>query len=130
MANRSARFAVVAALAGLVPVAGGCLAAAVGGAAVGTYAYIEGALSETLKAAPDKAADATVKAFETLKLTLVSKTASGLEGKVVGRTSDDRNVTVDIKSAGEGISKISIRFGTFGDETKSRTLMEEIKKNL
>jgi hypothetical protein len=130
MASGSTKVVVAMALLGMVPMAAGCLAVAAGAAAVGTYAYVEGKLTETLKAAPDKVADATVKAFETLKLTLVSKEASGLEGKVTGKTSDDKNVTVDIKSEAQGVSKVGIRFGTFGDEAKSKVLMEEIKKNL
>ena len=131
MSSHTTKLVVLAAVLVLAPaVATGCLAVAVGGAAVGTVAWVEGALVESVPAAPDKVVAATEKAFASLKLTLISKTASGLEGKVIGRTSDDKSVTVTVKSKGEKVSEVNIRFGTFGDEAKSRILMDAIHKNL
>ncbi len=130
MMSRTSRFLMLAAILGLLPAMTGCLAIAIGGAAVGTVAYVNGALTESVQATPDKVVTATEKAFASLKLTLISKNASGLEGKVVGRTSDDKSVTVNIKTKGEKVSEVTIRIGTFGDETKSRVLMDAIAKNL
>lgn len=124
------KFVMMAALVCLLPMAGGCLIAAAGAAGVGAAVYAGGALKESMAGTPDKVATATEKAFTSMKLSMVSKEASKLDGKVIGRTASDKKISVDIKLEGENISKVSIRVGFWGSETESRQLMDEIKKNL
>jgi hypothetical protein len=130
MSNRAVKFAFLAAVLAMLPAAAGCLAVAIGGAAAGTIAYINGELVDTVEAPPEKVVAATEKAFASLHLTLISKNASGLEGKVVGRTSGDKSVKVNIKAQGEKSSRIAIRIDVFGDESQSRVLLQTIEKNL
>ncbi len=130
MGSRTWRVVVLAALAGAAPAVGGCLYAAAGAAAVGTYAYVKGDLERTVQHTTREVVDATEKAFHAMDLVLISKNASGVDGEVIGKTADNTNVRVKVDSVGENASKISIRFGTFGDEAKSRALMEEIEKGL
>jgi hypothetical protein len=125
-----AKLTVLAAVLVLAPALAGCLAVAIGGAAVGTIAYVNGALVETVDATPEKVVAATEKAFASLKLTLISKNSSGLEGKVVGRTSNDKSVKVSVKATGTKTSEVTIRIDIFGDEAQSRILLETIEKNL
>lgn len=111
-------------------VLGGCLFAAGTAAGVGTWAYLEGKYTENVKAEPGEVVAATERAFAELKLTPLTKEGSGLGGRVTGREADDTKVNVDVESLGSGISKVTIRIGVFGDEAKSRALMEAIKKQL
>ena len=110
--------------------AAGCLFVAGAAAGVGGLAYVEGKLVENVKGTPQQIVDATQGAMEKLEIVFVTKEADGLKGRVKGRTSDNVAVNVDVDKIGEGICKISIRFGTFGDEARSRALMDEIKKRL
>jgi hypothetical protein len=130
MGTRVWKFVALAAVLGLLPTVGGCFYAAVGAAAVGTYAYVKGDLEQTVQAKPEQVVAATQKAFTSLKYVLVSKEADATGGKVSGKSVDNTDVTVKATSVGADATKISVRFGTFGDEAKSRILMDEIIKKL
>jgi hypothetical protein len=67
---------------------------------------------------------------EELQLTLVSSSASGLDGKVIARTAKNVKVTVDVKTAGESYSRVTIHAGGFGDRTIQKTYLERIKAKL
>lgn len=130
MDTQTRKFIVMAAILGLLPVTSGCLFVAGGAAAVGGMLYVNGDLEQSIKADPQKVVAATEKAFIALKVTLVSKEATGLEGKVSGQTGDGKAITVKVANKGGGISKVSIRIGTFGDKDKSQAIMDEIVKRL
>jgi hypothetical protein len=130
MGTRAPRLLVFVALAGLVPVAGGCWYAAAGAAAVGTYAYLKGDLENSVQNTPEEVVAAAEKAFEAMDYVLVSSDANPESGKVVGKTADNKDVKVKAKSMGPNATKITVRFGAFGDEAKSRALMDEIEKHL
>lgn len=93
-----------------------------------TY-YSDNTLQSHLKYKPDEVAKATEKAFKTLKISKVSSKVLAVSAEVIGKTSNDVKVSVNVE-AEEGGSKITIRFGVFGDETQSTRILDEIKKNL
>jgi len=108
---------------------GGCVAAAIG-AGAGTVAYIRGDLEAIESAKLDAVYKATEKAVEKLELNLISKSKDAMSAVVVVRDAEDKKIAIRLKATSEGATKISIRIGLFGDETKSRMIYEKIKSNL
>ena len=108
---------------------GGCIVLAAG-AGAGTAAYVIGDLEEVVSASPQQLAQASAEALEALELTLISKTASNLEAEVIGRTSDDKKITIKIKRVGDTASSVSVRVGAFGDKERNRQILDEIKNHI
>lgn len=114
-------------LAMLLPAAGCFLAVAAGGAA-GTVAYVKGDFEAVEEGTVAEIYDAAVKALEDLKIAVISKQQDALVAQVEGRNAEDKKVSVKIEAQDEGLCKLSIRIGTFGDQTQSRMIYEKIKE--
>jgi len=67
---------------------------------------------------------------EDLKLTVVQSGASGLDGKVIARMANNTKLTVDVKSAGENLSRLTVRAGGFGDKTIQKQILDRIRAKL
>jgi hypothetical protein len=117
-------------LIGCLAMQAGCLAVAAAGAAAGTVLYVRGELKGNVVATPQEAVAATEKAFADLGLAQASATASGLDGKVTGKTAEGTNVTVTIRREAENLTQIRIRVGVFGNEAYSRSILDKINANL
>ena len=111
-------------------VTSGCVVAAVGAGAAGTVAYIRGDLESVEAKSLDKVYDASVKAVEQLELAMVSKEKDALSAEIIARDAQDKKIRIKLAATAEGTTKLSIRIGTFGSETKSRMIYEKIKENL
>ena len=74
--------------------------------------------------------DAAVKAMDDLKLSVSHKTQDALSAKIIAHDSQDRKITVKLYSVAEKSTKIIVRAGFFGDETKSRLIYRRILDNL
>ena len=109
---------------------GGCLLAAVGAGAAGTVAYVKGDLEATEPSKLDVVYEATKKALKDLELSITSDTKDALSATVVARDAQDKRATVKLSAVTENSTRISIRFGTFGDEAKSTMVYSKIKENL
>ena len=111
---------------------GGCLAALLIGAGAGIAgtAYVDGKLTSTLDAKPDKIQVATEAAFKELGIKLVSSTSNSLSAKITGTTNEKSSVTVTVDLEKSGQSKVGIRVGAFGDEDLSMKIHAAITKNL
>jgi len=107
----------------------GCVVAAIG-AGAGTVAYMKGDLEAVEAKDIDTVYAATKKAVEQLDLSVSQDTKDALSAKIVARDAQDKKVTINLKSTTEDTTKISIRVGTFGSETKSRLIHDQIRKNL
>jgi hypothetical protein len=107
----------------------GCLVAAVG-AGAGTVAYMRGDLEAVEAKDIDAVYAATKKAVEELELNVSSDTKDALSAVIVARDAQDKKITIKLKSTTEDTTQIYIRVGTFGSETKSRLIHDQIKKNL
>jgi len=73
-------------------------------------------------------AAASKRALEELEIRVISAESSKLDALVVGRTAIDRRVRISTER--EGISKVSIRVGTLGEEEMSRQILDALKKQL
>ncbi len=111
----------------------GCVAAAVGigaAGAAGTIAYVKGDLEAIEAEELDVVYEATVKAVKDLELRLISKTKDALTATIYTRDAEDKKVTITLKRTTEQTTKLSIRIGTFGNETKSRLIYQKIRDYL
>jgi YbbR domain-containing protein len=107
----------------------GCIAAAVG-AGAGTVAYLRGDLESVEAKDLDTVYAATKKAVEQLELNVSKDVKDALSAQIVARDARDKKVAINLKATTEGTTKISIRVGTFGSETQSMLIYDQIKKNL
>jgi uncharacterized protein YqfB (UPF0267 family) len=55
------------------------------------------------------------------------KAASSVQ--FVALSADDKTITIKLKKKNDYLTEISIRVGTFGDESLSKKILEEIKKH-
>ncbi len=112
----------------------GCLAAAaVGGAAAagaGTVAYIKGELKATEEATLDKTWQATVAAIDELEFIVINKIKDEVSAQLEARTADNKTVKIELKRVTDNLTDVSIRIGTFGDETLSRYILSKIEARL
>jgi len=109
---------------------GGCMLAAVGAGAAGTVAYVKGDLEAVEAKKLDTVYDATKKALEQLELSVSVDTKDKISATIIARDSSDKKITVKLSAATEDSTNISIRCGTFGDETKSTMVYNKIRENL
>jgi hypothetical protein len=110
----------------------GCLAVVAGAGAAGAVAYLSGDLKAEESYDIDTVYAATRDALEDLELSVIENktTRDALSAKVVARDGADKRIEVKLASTTTDTTKISIRIGTFGSETKSRLIYEQIRENL
>jgi len=107
----------------------GCVVAAVG-AGAGTVAYVRGDLQTVESKSLDDVYEAAEKAIKELGLNVTKKAKDAMSATIVARDAQDKKITIKLSASTEETTKLSIRIGVFGSETKSRRIYEEIKKNL
>ena len=107
----------------------GCVVAAVGVGA-GTIAYIRGDLESVESENIDTVYEAALQAAEELELRIISKTKDALSATIISRDAQDKKVQIILRKTAENTTKLSIRIGTFGSETKSRLIYQKIYDNL
>jgi len=108
----------------------GCVVAAVGAGAAGTVAFIKGDLQAAEAKKLDVVYDATLKALEELELPVSQKSKDKMSAEIVARDAQDKKITIKLRATTEETTKISIRVGVFGSETKSRLIYQKIHDNL
>jgi PDZ domain-containing secreted protein len=108
----------------------GCWAAvAAGGAAAGTYVYLQGKLESSEQATLDKAHAAALAAVKELEFELKSDRKDAVEGRVVAEKADGDDITISLKRETEKTTKVTIRVGTFGNESLSTLILETMRKH-
>lgn len=105
------------------------LGAAVGGS---TIAYVQGEYSMNVEGSTKDAYNATLEAIQSNdNLVLTKKVISPSSATIQGSTKvNPTDFKVDIEELTGNSSKITIKFGTFGDRAASDALMSQINKNL
>ncbi|MBN2594664.1 MAG: DUF3568 family protein [Sedimentisphaerales bacterium] len=127
---RKRQVLLIAMLAGSMPLLQGCVVAAVGLGAAGTIAYVRGDLQAVESESIDDVYEATLKALKELELIPTRKTKDALGAEIITYDAQDKKIMIRLKSATEGTTKLSIRIGVFGSETKSRLIYQKIHDNL
>jgi len=130
---RKERVFLILALVGTAVLAQGCTVALVGAgvaAGAGTVAYLRGDLEAVEPKNIDTVFEATEKAVEELGLKVSKKTKDKMSAVIIARDAQDKKITIKLRAAAEGSTKLSIRVGGFGDETKSRLIYQKIREKL
>ena len=127
---RKKKLILVVLLLAMVGLVEGCMLAVVGVGAAGTIAYVRGDLEAVESENLDAVYEATLKAVEEIELHVTSKKKDALSAIIVGRDAQDKKVTIKLNSTAEKTTKLSIRIGVFGSETKSRLIYQKIRDNL
>jgi len=73
---------------------------------------------------------AAEKAIKELGLTASRRTKDAMSAEIIARDSQDKKIKIKLSATAEGTTKLTIRVGMFGNETKSRLIYDQIKKNL
>lgn len=115
----------------------GCVALLAAGAGAGTASYVEGVYSQNVDADMHKAYHAAIAGVAASNYTLTSKQFNNQQSKITAETKTTSGITqsttsihITIDQLTKKSSKISIRFGTFGDHDRSTALMHNIKQRL
>jgi hypothetical protein len=127
---RIKQFLLIILLIGTAVVSQGCIAVAVGVGAAGTIAYVRGDLEAVESHSLDEVYEATLEAVKQLELRSVYKTKDALTAAITAYDAQDKKVKIILKKTADQTTKISIRIGTFGSETKSRLIYQAIQDNL
>ncbi|APC97584.1 DUF3568 family protein [Francisella frigiditurris] len=108
----------------------GCIVAAVGLGA-GTVAYVNGNYSMNMDGGVIKVYNAALKALEANNNYIISsKEASSEKAEIKGSTKvDSTKFKIEIEKITDNASKVTIKFGVFGDQSQSATLMTSIDNN-
>lgn len=69
-------------------------------------------------------------AEEDLKLAVEKHQATMLDGKVVARSATRMKLAVTVKSAGENLSRVTVRAGGFGNRDIQRQVLEKMRARL
>ena len=116
----------VAALGG----ASGCLVVAAAAGTGMSVVYFKGEFKARLPAQPQAVSSAASAVLRDMKMHILSEDSTEIDARLVARTANDKKVTLTINSESDGISKLSIRVGMFGDEYLSRTIYDKIRARL
>jgi hypothetical protein len=93
-------------------------------------AYLRGDLETVESKNMDAVYAATKKAVDELGYKVTKDAKDALEAEIVARDAGDNKVTIILKKTAADATKVSIRVGTFGDETKSQLIYGKIRDNL
>ena len=109
----------------------GCIPLLVGAAAgAGGVAYVRGTLEKNVDNPVAQVHNAAVDACKNLKIAIQSDDLNQHSARMKGALDDGQKVQIDVASLTERSSKIQIRVGMFGDETKSQMILNAIQKKL
>lgn len=120
-------------LAGLAPSLVACAAALLGAGAAGGVAgtaYVMGKLQTELDGSVPRVRTATVAGLKSLDLPVNKNEGDQFVATIESKTADDKQIWVTIDSLSSSRSKLTIRVGLLGDESRSRRILDAVKANL
>jgi hypothetical protein len=111
-------------------VAPSCVAAAAAAAGAAGAVYVQGDLEATLEGSPEDVERATRAGLEGLSMPVLSSNATSLDGSVRSETATGKPVHIELRARDDGLTEVSIRIGTFGDESASTRILDAIREQL
>ncbi|MFN0008258.1 MAG: DUF3568 family protein [Planctomycetota bacterium] len=93
-------------------------------------AYSLGHLDVMVDADPKRIVEAAEAVLKEMDIEVVSAVASGVDGRVVGRTALQKRIEITVERQDADTSKYSIMIGSFGDQPLSREIHEKMKAKL
>ena len=100
-----------------------------GGAALGTYAYVNGDATGTYDATLNKAFEATKDACGELGIPITKEEMDKSSARILGKFNGD-TVTISLDLVGMDITEITVRVGLWGNEASSRRIHNGITMRL
>lgn len=109
----------------------GCVAAAVGAAAgAGAIVYVKGTLEETMSYPTPVVYNAVRAALRDLKVPVLEDKHDSLTAELKGKFADNTTLWIWIDSASSTASTLKIRVGTWGEENRSRQVLDKVHRHL
>ena len=109
----------------------GCVALAVGAASgVAGAVYVMGKLQEELNDPIAAVHEATLQGLRDLDLPVSEDRADKLAAHVESKLADGTTVWIDLESIADSRTRLTIRVGVVGDESRSRKILAAIKAHL
>jgi len=127
------RFTAMLVVATMLAFSPGCFLVAVGAAGAagaGAVAYVRGELDATVSGNVETVEKATSRALEQLQFVKINEGKSTVDAIITARTGQDRKITIRLDRSSDNLTRLRIRVDTFGDESLSRLLYDNIKTNL
>lgn len=103
-------------------------AAAGVGVGAGTVAYVGGELKSTEDVSLDRAWQATQEAINDLGFTVTERQKDVFNAQLYAKGVTGKKITIALRKISDKSTGVKIRVGVFGDEAKSREILEGIKK--
>jgi len=116
--------------AGILTSTSGCFLLLVGAGGAAGVGYVMGDLEATVQHDLKDVYQASLRALGQLELPILSKTKTVLNAEIRSINALDKKVKIILKRTETDNTQISIRIGTFGDETHSRQIYNKIVANL
>jgi enolase len=114
-----------------IAAASGCIALAAGAAAgAGTYAYLQGDMKTTFEAPLDRVWAATERAIHHFEFQVESARKDALQGRMTVHQADGTPIRIALDRQTHALTDASVRVGVFGNEAKSRLILNRIRDNL
>lgn len=110
----------------------GCAALIVGGAAgAGTAVWLSGKLSQEFNAPYDRTIAAAKTALKSLNLELFNETQKTDVTRLKSKTSDGKDIWIDIRRISDNSSQIEVRVGAvYPDKESASEILRRIEKSL
>jgi Protein of unknown function (DUF3568) len=117
----------IATAAAALSLACGCLVIAAGAAGAGTVAYVRGELDATVGSDYERVIDASNRALDQVQFVRISEKRDAFSAVIIARTAEDKKVEIRLTKEGDRLTKVQIRIGVFGNEERSRVILEKIQ---
>ena len=118
-------------LSAVVVTQSGCFGLLVGAAAgAGTFAFVNGDLEYNVDASVEQAHSASIRALRKLAVPVKQDVHDQHNAKIKSAYADGKDISISITALTEKSSKIQIRVGVFGDQTRSESILNTIQKYL
>ncbi len=109
----------------------GCVPLVVGAAAgAGGISFVKGKMVKNFDHSLTSVHKASTKALKDLGVLIRDDDVTKHEAEIKAEFDDTKKVTITIEALTERASKITVRVGVFGDEDRSRMIMDAISKKL
>jgi len=108
----------------------GCVLLLGATAGAGSYAFVKGKLEQNFAYPIKKVHQASLKALKDLDIMITDDDIGFHEAKILAEYDDGKSLRLDIEALTEMNAKVRIRVGVFGDEMRSREVLNAIEKQL
>lgn len=100
------------------------------GAGAGTAIYFKGRLEDSLDASLSKSRSVTLAVMREMSLPVLSDKSHPNMARIESKTSDGRNVRIELEATASHSTAIIIRVGIMGDEDMSKEILSRIRAKL